>query len=284
MTFFTNPFKRQREAAEEVELGATPDALGPPTPPAHGATLGTLSAAATQPKEPVNTASTVAPDLSAKVRAKAAYFESMIKEARAHGSCAPSSSGSSEAGDSDYLDATEQWRTTTQARRMTTPAAAAEQEIESLRAQLAVAELGRKRALEALHRKTQEVSNLTAVVRELSESRAVALSARATLAEKYLDLQREHARTARVADLSRTVSKENLELTRTARTAAALAAKEAAEARKEAEAAARAEFVAAGENAMLRQKVSLLERLGLEEQVASACKREYLAGRVCETY
>ena len=131
---------------------------------------------------------------------------------------------------------------------------------------------------------TQEVENLTSVVRELSESRAAALIARASLAERYLDLQRDHARVARVADLSRTVSKENLQLTRTARGAAAVAEKEAIDAKREAEAAAGAELRAAEENARLREKVSLLERLGLEQHVESVCFREFTSGRVCETY
>jgi len=131
---------------------------------------------------------------------------------------------------------------------------------------------------------TQEVENLTTVIRELSESRAAALSARASLAERYHDLHREHARVARVADLSRTVSKENLELTRAARSAAALAEREAFESRREAIAAGRAERLAADENARLREQLGLLERLGLEERVESICSREFKSSRVCETY
>jgi DNA repair exonuclease SbcCD ATPase subunit len=140
-------------------------------------------------------------------------------------------------------------------------AAAAADALQNLRLELTRVENERRSTQEALRRKTQEVDNLQSIVRQLSESRATALSARATLAEKYVDLSRAHERVSRVADLSHAVSKENLELTRNARSVAAEASKEAAEAKKEAEAAAKAEDKAAEENAILRQKVNLLERL-----------------------
>lgn len=43
------------------------------------------------------------------------------------------------------------------------------------------------------------------VVRELTESRSKAVSQRASLAERYNDLQQEYHRMLRIADLSRTV-------------------------------------------------------------------------------
>ena len=49
------------------------------------------------------------------------------------------------------------------------------------------------------------MSNLQQVVRELSESRAKAVGGRASLVERYQELQREYHRCVRVADLSRTV-------------------------------------------------------------------------------
>lgn len=55
-----------------------------------------------------------------------------------------------------------------------------------------------------------ECGNLRRVVRELSESRAKAASQRASLAERYGELQQEYHRMLRIADLSRTVSKEHL--------------------------------------------------------------------------
>lgn len=66
-------------------------------------------------------------------------------------------------------------------------------------------------ALEAaLARRSAECDNLTRVVRELSEGRVKTVCARAVLAEKHAELAAEYHRMQRIADLSRTVSKENL--------------------------------------------------------------------------
>jgi hypothetical protein len=52
---------------------------------------------------------------------------------------------------------------------------------------------------------SSEAENLQRVVRELTESRAKAVSQRATLQAQYGELQSEYARMLRIADLSRTV-------------------------------------------------------------------------------
>ncbi len=57
---------------------------------------------------------------------------------------------------------------------------------------------------------TQECENLTNVVRELSTSRCKLVAARTVLGEALADMQHEHNRMARVTELSRTVSRENL--------------------------------------------------------------------------
>ena len=67
---------------------------------------------------------------------------------------------------------------------------------------------------------TQECDNLMRVVRELADSRAKVVSAKASLQEKYIELQTEYHRSIRIAELSRTVSKENL--AKTSRTQKAL--------------------------------------------------------------
>ena len=56
----------------------------------------------------------------------------------------------------------------------------------------------------------QECNNLTRVVKELTESRNKLANFRATHAERMADMQHEYMRVMRIADLSRTVSKENL--------------------------------------------------------------------------
>ena len=61
--------------------------------------------------------------------------------------------------------------------------------IERLSSQLSVAEHERAAALAAVARRAAEVDNLQRVVRELTESRAKAVAARVTLAERHADLQ-----------------------------------------------------------------------------------------------
>ena len=171
-------------------------------------------------------------------------------------------------------------------------AAAAADALHNLRIELDRVDTQRRAAIEALRKKEHEVENLKDVVRHLSESRSAALTARTMLAEQYCDLQRAHARVSRVADLSRAVSKENLELTKSARGIAAEASRVAVEACREAAAAGVAEHRACTENVRLREKVSNLSRLTLEEQngggvsggSGSACKQEFVGARVIETY
>ena len=56
----------------------------------------------------------------------------------------------------------------------------------------------------------QECSNLMEVVRELTDSRSKLVCAKTNLAEQLAELRHDYMRVARVADLSRTVSKENV--------------------------------------------------------------------------
>ncbi|KAG7675292.1 hypothetical protein Ndes2526B_g08162 [Nannochloris sp. 'desiccata'] len=282
MSFFTNPFsyKRRRES-EELELG-TPDQIAPETPPTASEHLRSSSsgAEADSPSLSLSSDSSQQQDTTNKVRSRAQYFESLIRSKAQGGAAATEEEGTPcEEKDGDFSPSTrktgfvltnqnEDLPTTQQQRPSQTAAlfggltaAAAADALQNLRLELTRVENERHATVEALRRKTQEVDNLQNIVRELSESRAAALSARATLAEQYVDLSRAHERVTRVADLSRAVSKENLELTKNARSIAAEASKEAAEARKEAEAAGKAESRAAEENAVLRQKVNLLERL-----------------------
>lgn len=273
---FFNPFssKRRREADEAItELAATGDAtsLAPDTPPSSGAhlpaspataaTLGRASAPAAAPA--------TLGDSTIKVRARAEYFEDLIR-ARTSGGGGAAAPGPQPALVGGLT------------------AAAAADALATLRSELARVEGEKAAALAAARRAAAEVEALRGVVRQLSESRAAALTARATLAEHCSDLQRAHERVTRVADLSRAVSKENLELTRNARGAAAAAAKEAAEARREAAAAGAAEVRAAVENEALRRRLGQLERVSEghvpDAHGSSACRREFTAAKVIETY
>ncbi|KAI8107912.1 hypothetical protein M9435_002939 [Picochlorum sp. BPE23] len=68
--------------------------------------------------------------------------------------------------------------------------------------------LEKKRLEDELNIKMQEVFNLTAVVKQLSESRADALMARSDMCEKLSDVQREVMRMEHVVCLARSSAKE----------------------------------------------------------------------------
>ena len=57
---------------------------------------------------------------------------------------------------------------------------------------------------------SREVENLTQVVSELTRGRSKLVTGRAVQAERLARLQHEYERVLRIADLSRTVSKENM--------------------------------------------------------------------------
>jgi len=274
MSFFSNPFssKRRRES-EELELG-TADQIAPETPPTASEILHSSPSRAEADSPPISLSSNSSQqqENTNKVRARAEYFESLIRSKAQEGctNCLKdgvSSSSTRKTGfiltneNDDFQGSQQQHPSQTAALFGGLTAAAAADALQNLRLELTRVENERLATVEALRRKAQEADNLQSIVRQLSESRAAALTARATLAEKYVDLSRAHERVSRVADLSRAVSKENLELTKNARSIAAEASKEAAQAKKEADAAVKAEDRAAEENSILRQKVILLERL-----------------------
>jgi hypothetical protein len=262
MSFFSNPFSYKRRRGAELEIG-TPDQISPETPPTASNVLQTRRQEKPSPSLTDSPPSSLSPSPSQQtttiqVRDRAQYFESLIRS-KAGGRATKEEEGGKDGLSARILPSKCPPQSAALFGGLT--AAAAADALQNLRLELNRVENEKLATVEALRRKTQEAENLQNIVRELSESRAAALTARATLAEQYVDLSRAHERVTRVADLSRAVSKENLELTRTARSIAAGASKEAEDARREAAAAGKAEMRAAEENAILRQKVNLLERI-----------------------
>lgn len=157
--------------------------------------------------------------------------------------------------------------------------------IERLQSQLEVKEREKQLTASALARKAQECDNLMRVVRELADSRAKVVSTKVSLQEKYAELQAEFHRMMRIADLSRTVSKENL--AKTSRTQKALRETES-ELHSSRSQAAKLQSKSKKlkvENCQLKEKLSLLERLDPFEGVQeSVCMREFTRYRVSETY
>lgn len=149
----------------------------------------------------------------------------------------------------------------------TTDASAAE--MDTLRARVV--------SLEAsLARRETECENLMRIVRELTESRGKAVSARAALSERYADLQGEYARSVRVAELSRAVSRKHMEITARERESLREARTELRVLRASTSRLAAQADRAAEENAMLRQRLSVLERL--DDAAASLAARGSLTG------
>ena len=304
MTFLINPFaSKRRNIPEEVDVGS-PDGchLAPDTPPNAGEHL--LGAALPTPPQDETPTSASPEDRTFKARSRAKYFESLIRSRTSNTSSAGSPVKQLSSNDMASLErvstppledhAAQPAGHIPSSDRLEHPqrplalggltAAAAADALENLRLELSRVESERRAAVEALRRRTQEVENLQTVVKELSESRSSAIHSRCTIAEQYVDLQRAHERVSRVADLSRIVSKENLELTKAARGIAQEATRKANDAQREASAATKAERRASKENSRLRDKVGYLERMDLDEHTESVCKREFVGARVMETY
>ncbi|KAK9861751.1 hypothetical protein WJX84_007628 [Apatococcus fuscideae] len=149
--------------------------------------------------------------------------------------------------------------------------------VDRLREELAAKERERRHTAEALQRKQSECENLSRVVRELAESRAQLVACRAVQSERIEELQAECMRIMRIADLSRTVSKENI-------TKATQAKKHARQAEEEALQQKRAATIVRDCNKdlrlevlELREKICLLERLPLLHHGGqSACMQEFV--------
>lgn len=157
--------------------------------------------------------------------------------------------------------------------------------IERLQEQLQVKDRERQLTSNALARKNQECENLMRLVRELADSRAKAVSAKCSLQEKYAELQTEFHRTLRIAELSRTVSKENLAKTSRTQKALRQTEDELHSTKKQAVIFQNKSKKLKTEVSQLKEKLSLLERLDVFEGVQqSACMREFTRYRVCETY
>lgn len=156
--------------------------------------------------------------------------------------------------------------------------------IEQLQGALEVSEQQRKAAVAAFKRRSGECENLMRVVRELTESRKKAVLQRASLTERYAELQSEYARSLRIADLSRTVSKENLARTSRTRTELRRVQSELHATKSHAQQITEKHKKVRVENLLLKEKVTLLERFDFEEVQESECKKHYTRYRLTETY
>jgi hypothetical protein len=122
------------------------------------------------------------------------------------------------------------------------------------------------------------------VVQELSESRKQAVMKAASLSERYSELQAEYHRSLRIADLSRSVSKENMAKTSRTRTELRRVQLELHATKSHASRMSEKEKKARLENALLKEKVTLLERLDFEQVQESECKKVFTRYRLAETY
>ena len=214
---------RATSGVREVELHRSGSSASEESSPSQPSSP-TSSLRSEEPCTPTSTAST-----TPSVRAKAAFFEALIKSntptlvrceeggleqelADLRGRCAPELSG--DETDASFSEVTMTLRLPRRrATRERGPSAAEAEASSELRARLARVEA-------ALSRKMAECDNLSRVLKELAEGRVRATCARAVLAERHAELQAEFHRLQRVAELSREVSRENI--AKTSKTAKAL--------------------------------------------------------------
>jgi hypothetical protein len=163
MSFFANAFKRRREG-EGLELqSAVPScALGPATPPTVAtaplaAAPGSTGAAAHD--APAQQCSAPSAEHSARVRAKAAYFEALINGRDGGGSASASDAGGPASLGSDCSEGEGAWwlpaHGTGGDAAAAEAAALAAATIERLRGELARVDLDRRLAQESLVRKAR---------------------------------------------------------------------------------------------------------------------------------
>ncbi|RMZ56743.1 hypothetical protein APUTEX25_002832 [Auxenochlorella protothecoides] len=105
-----------------------------------------------------------------------------------------------------------------------------------------------------------------------------------TTALKHAELAAEYHRMQRIADLSRTVSKENLAKTSKTLKALRQVQQELYATKKRTQALEERNRKIKDENLALREKVGLLERYDFEHVQQSVCMRHYTRCRVAETY
>eukprot|EP00882_Tetradesmus_deserticola_P006617 GHRQ01006968.1.p1 GENE.GHRQ01006968.1~~GHRQ01006968.1.p1 ORF type:complete len:248 (+),score=81.55 GHRQ01006968.1:207-950(+) len=139
----------------------------------------------------------------------------------------------------------------------------------------------------AFTKKEQECEHLRQIIKELSQSRSKAHKTKVELEEQFAGLQKEYYRVLKVSELARTVSQQSVSRAASLRSELATAQDHARRARRRAAAADKFCKELREENAALKQKVLLLERLHLElgsECGSSACARAYLFSHSMSLY
>ncbi|CAL8464938.1 g4473 [Coccomyxa elongata] len=157
--------------------------------------------------------------------------------------------------------------------------------IDKLKVELAEKEVQRKYSADAAKRKAQECENLMRVVRELTESRSKLVAGKCVMAEKFAELQQEYMKVLRIADLSRTASRNNLVKADRATNLVKQVEDDLARQKRQLSALKERNCRLKLENAELRDKAALLERLDLRKyNTKSACMLEYTHFKIKETY
>lgn len=138
---------------------------------------------------------------------------------------------------------------------------------------------------EALLRKQQECSNLMEVVRELTDSRSKLVCVKTNLAEQLAELRHDYMRVARVADLSRTVSKENVVKAAKAQKSLRQVEEERTQQKQLMAYLKERNGNLKVENQELRRRICLLEKLDLlKYSNESACMRTFQLYALKESY
>lgn len=134
---------------------------------------------------------------------------------------------------------------------------------------------------EAYAKKERECEHLRQIIKELSQSRCRVQRTKVELEEQFAALQKEYFRVVKVSELARTVSQQAVGRSSSLKQELSSAQDQLRRTRRRAAAADAKAAALRDENAVLKQKLLLLEQLRLsaggdELGRASACAREYL--------
>jgi chromosome segregation ATPase len=137
----------------------------------------------------------------------------------------------------------------------------------------------------AYNKKERECEHLRQIIKELSQSRSKAHKTKVELEEQFAGLQKEYYRVLKVADLARTVSQQSVSRASNLKQELSTAQDQLRRSRRRTAAAEKQAKELRDENAALKQKLLLMEKIALSSDCrTSACAQEFLFSHSVSLY
>eukprot|EP00878_Enallax_costatus_P003865 GHUV01004082.1.p1 GENE.GHUV01004082.1~~GHUV01004082.1.p1 ORF type:complete len:248 (+),score=67.73 GHUV01004082.1:276-1019(+) len=137
----------------------------------------------------------------------------------------------------------------------------------------------------AYNKKERECEHLRQIIKELSQSRSKAHKTKVDLEEQFAGLQKEYYRVLKVADLARTVSQQSVSRASSLKQELSAAQDQLRRTRRRAASAEKQATDLRDENAALKQKLLLMEKIALANDCRpSACAQEFLFSHSVSLY